>query len=257
MVYACRARKTAEAAIARLTSVDPGCRVAFAELDLASFASIRRFAEQLSAQRIDALVCNAGLVTLSYAETEEGFERTVGVSHIGHFLLTRLLMPRLLAAGAPRIVMVSSTSHKQPSKLDFSNLPMSRDSFRGMTAYGQAKLCNVLMAKSLQRRYGGQGLTACALHPGTLVTTQIGRNSLIFDLLMKLISPFTKNPSQGAATSVWAYVHEPAADIAGQYLKDCHLARSSTESNDPAVADRLWELSEGWLAAAGVLPDWP
>ena len=85
--------------------------------------------------------------------------------HIGHFLLARLLMPRLLASGAPRVVMVSSTSHKSPPKLDFTQLPMTRDNFKGMGAYGQAKLCNVLMAKSLQRRYGDRGLTACALHP--------------------------------------------------------------------------------------------
>lgn len=257
VIYACRQKHTAEAAMARVRAAHPDCTMSFAELDLASFASIRQFSERLEVDRIDALVCNAGLAGMRYSETEEGFERTVGVCHIGHFLLTRLLMPRLLAATAPRIVMVSSTSHKQPPTLDFSKLPMSKSDFKGMTAYGQAKLCNVLMAKSLQRRYGPRGLTACALHPGTLVTTDIGRDSALLGLLMKLISPFTKNPSQGAATSVWAVVHEPATDIAGQYLKDCHVARSSAESNDSAVADRLWECSEGWVVEAGAVPDWP
>ena len=176
--------------------------------------SIRRFADTLKADKIDALICNAGLALMSYAETDEGFERTVGVCHIGHFLLARLLMPRLLASGAPRVVMVSSTSHGTPAKLDFTNLPMTREKFKGMGAYGQAKLCNVLMAKSLQRRYGDRGMTACALHPGTLITTDIGRNSAIVGLLMKLVSPFTKNPAQGAATSVWGAVYEPAADLA-------------------------------------------
>ncbi len=255
VIFACRNAVSGEAAAARARTAHPGCQAEFQELDLASFASIRRFTERLKADRIDALVCNAGLVLLSWAETEEGFERTVGVCHIGHFLLARLLMTRLLASGAPRVVMVSSGSHKMPPRLDFAHLPMTRDRFKGMTAYGQAKLCNVLMAKSLQRRYGGRGLTACALHPGTLITTDIGRGSMLVGMLMKLVSPFTKNPAQGAATTVYATVHEPASDLAGQYLQDCHIEPCSDEANDPAVAQRLWELSQDWVAGAGV-PDW-
>ena len=256
VIYACRTVTGGEAAVARARAAHPGCRAEFAELDLASFASIRRFADTLKADKIDALICNAGLALMSYAETDEGFERTVGVCHIGHFLLARLLMPRLLASGAPRVVMVSSTSHGTPAKLDFTNLPMTREKFKGMGAYGQAKLCNVLMAKSLQRRYGDRGMTACALHPGTLITTDIGRNSAIVGLLMKLVSPFTKNPAQGAATSVWGAVYEPAVDLGGQYLQDCHIEPCSAEANDPAVAQRLWTFSEEWVARAGV-PGWP
>jgi WW domain-containing oxidoreductase len=257
VIYACRQPATGNAAVARARASHPACKAEFAELDLASFASIRRFAQDLQAPRIDALICNAGLATLEYTQTEEQFERTVGVCHIGHFLLARLLMPRLLAAGKPRVVMVSSTSHKTPPKLDFNRLPLPREGFKGMTAYGQAKLCNVLMAMSLQRRYEQRGLTACALHPGTLVTTDIGRNSKVFGVLMKLVSPFTKNTEQGAATSVLAVVHEPAAAIAGKYLQDCGLEPCSDEANDPIVAQRLWELSEGWVAKAGAVPDWP
>jgi WW domain-containing oxidoreductase len=144
-----------------------------------------------------------------------------------------------------------------PPQLDFAALPLTRDTFKGLTAYGQAKLCNVLMAKLLQRRYGSRGLTACALHPGTLVTTDIGRNSRLFGLLMKLVSPFTKNTDQGAATSVWALVHEPASDLEGQYLQDCRVVSCSAEANDAAVAERLWTTSEGWVARAGDIPAWP
>ena len=256
VVFACRRRATGEAAVARARAAHPGCRAEFAELDLASFASIARFAQRLQAERIDALICNAGLWLMTWAETEEGFERTVGVCHIGHFLLARWLMPRLLASGTPRIVMVSSVSHRSPAQLDFDRLPMTRASFGGMAAYGQAKLCNVLMAKALQSRYGSRGLTACALHPGTLVTTDIGRSSRIAGVLMMLVSPFTKSPAQGAATSVYATVHEPASELAGQYLQDCRVARSSAEANDPDVARRLWTVSEEWVARAGA-PVWP
>lgn len=251
VIYACRTAAGGEAAVARARAAHPGCKAEFMELDLASFASIRRFSDALEADKIDALICNAGVALMAWAETEEGFERTVGVCHIGHFLLARLLMPRLLASGAPRVVMVSSTSHRTPAKLDFNQLPMTRENFKGLAAYGQAKLCNVLMAKSLQRRYGDRRMTACALHPGTLVTTDIGRNSALFGVLMKLVRPFTKNPAQGAATSVWGAVHEPAADVAGQYLQDCHIVPCSDEANDPAVAQRLWTLSEEWITRAG------
>jgi WW domain-containing oxidoreductase len=256
VVYACRQPATAQAAIAAARAQYPGCRAEFAELDLGSFASIARCAQALDCPRIDALVCNAGLATTSWATTADGFERTVGVCHIGHFLLTRLLMPRLLAAAAPRIVMVASTSHRSPASLDFERLPMTADRFNGLAAYGQAKLCNVLMAKSLQARYGARGITACALHPGTLVSTDIGRNSLLLRALMQLVSPFTKNAVQGAATSVYAVVHEPASDIAGQYLQDCRVIPCSAAANDVTVAQRLWQASERWVATAGA-PAWP
>jgi WW domain-containing oxidoreductase len=257
VIFACRNRASGEAAIARTRAVHPAAKVELAELDLASFASIRRCADALQADKIDALVCNAGVSLMDYAETEDGFERVVGVCHIGHFLLARLMMPRLLAAGAARVVMVSSGSHAMPPKLDFANFPMQRAAFKGLTAYGQAKLCNLLMAKSLQRRYGSRGLTACALHPGTLIATEIGRHSRVVGALIWLLKPFTKTRAQGAATSVYGVVHEPASDIAGQYLIDCRVAKSSAESNDPAVAERVWSLSEEWVKKAGSVPAWP
>lgn len=255
VILACRQRTSGEAAVERARAAHPGCKAEFAQLDLASFAVIRRFAEQLDAERIDALICNAGLYAPSWAETEEGFERTVGVCHIGHFLLARWLMPRLLATAAPRVVMVASESH-QRLKLDFARLPLTRESFRDMIAYSQAKLCNVLTAKALQSRYGSRGLVACALHPGSFVTTGIGRHSFAVGALIKLVSPFTKNPAQGAATSVYATIHEPASDLAGQYLENCHVAQCSAEANDAAVAQRLWVASEKWVERAGA-PAWP
>ena len=256
VVFACRQAASGEAAVARARAKHPKCRAEFAELDLASFASIRRFADQLQAESIDALICNAGLSILAWAETEEGFERTVGVCHIGHFLLARLLLPRLLASGAPRVVMVSSLSHRSPPKLDFAMLPMTRDNFKGMTAYGQAKLCNVLMAKELQRRYGSRGLMACALHPGTLITTDIGRNSKLVGALIKLVSPFTKNPRR-ARRRAFTRRSRTGGGTGGAHLQDCRVVECSAEANDPTVAQRLWQRSDEWVGRAGTLPDWP
>lgn len=257
VIYACREPGTGQAAVVRIRAMYPDARAEFAELDLSSFASIRRFVDTLVTERVHTLVCNAGLSRMNFAATAEGHERTVGVCHIGHFLLTRLLMPKLLAAPAPRVVMVSSNSHKLPARLDFAKFPMSKENFNGLTAYGQAKLCNVLMAKSLQHRYGRRGLVACALHPGTLIATEIGRHSAVVGVLIKLIRPFTKTRSQGAATTVWAVVHEPAAELAGQYLLDCHVSPSSAESNDSDVAERVWQLTEGWIRSVDSVPEWP
>lgn len=246
VIFACRNSVTGEAAVARVQQRHPNCRAEFLALDLASTASIREFCKSLNAEKIDALICNAGLAPTRYQETEERVERTVGVCHYGHFLLTKILMPRLLACGSPRVVMVSSESHRMPRTLEFERLPLHRNNFKFMVAYGQAKLCNVLFANELQRRYGSQGLTACSLHPGTLVTTEIGRSSGLMSVLMKLISPFTKTANQGAATSVYCATHKPAEDFQGQYFSHCQNVRSSKEANDPVVAKRLWDLSEQW-----------
>ncbi len=260
---ACRDAAKGEDAAARIRAAHAAADVRPAVLDLASFASIRAFAEALGDEPIDVLVANAGLATTDFATTEEGIERTVGVCHFGHFLLVRLLISRLLAAPAPRVVMVSSESHRAPRRLDFERFPMTAANFRGLVAYGQAKLCNVLFARALQTRYGERGLMACSLHPGTLVTTDIGRGNAFFGLLMRLVSPFTKSCSQGAATSVWAATHEPATALAGAYLRDCAVDESTPESRDPATAERLWALSDELIearlaedAAAG-LPAWP
>jgi WW domain-containing oxidoreductase len=252
VVLACRSHASGAAAVAGIMARHPAASARFAPLDLASLANVRAFCDQLADSRIDALICNAGSVSTTYLETADGFERTVGVCHIGHFLLVQRLLPRLLAAGQPRVVMVSSESHRHPKRLDFARLPLRADNYSTMVAYGQAKLCNALMARELQRRYGAQGLMACSLHPGTLVTTEIGRESALMRALMKLVSPFTKNANQGAATSVFAVVHEPASAIAGLYLADCHPRSTTPEVENVDVARRLWALSEQWVAAGAV-----
>jgi len=255
-IFACRSAAKGADAVKRVKATHPNSGAEARVLDLGSFASIGRFCAELDAPRVDALICNAGLSVAGWQGTEEGFEVTVGICHVGHFLLARLLMPRLLASGNPRVVVVASESHRMPAKLDFDRLPLPKEKFGSLTAYGQAKLCNVLMAKSLQKKYGARGLTACSLHPGTLVTTDIGRNSAVVGLLIKLVSPFAKTPAQGASTTMVGLVHEPATEVAGEYLMQCRPARSSQESNDPSVADRLWEKSQAWVARANA-PEWP
>ena len=251
VMLACRSLATGDAAASRIREAHAGADVSCQQLDLASMPAIRAFTEALDDTPIDILVCNAGSMSLEYVETEQGFERTLGVCHIGHFLLVKLLMSRLLASGTPRVVMVSSIAHQNPKTLDFDNLPYSKDTYAVMGAYGQAKLCNILMALELQNRYGEQGLTACSVHPGNMVTTDFGRESGFMKFAFKLMSPFTKNANQGAATSVLCAVHEPASDLAAGFFSHCQPAKCTPEARDATVARRLWERTEQWVEPFG------
>jgi len=249
VVVACRNETTGQAAADKInqsnsTLTDAG-KAGFLKLDLASAESIQHFCQEIESPTIDILICNAGLVASQYEQTLEGLEKTVGVCHYGHFLLTALLLPKLLAAPESRVVMVSSESHRSPKNLDFDLFPLPPEKFKMMLAYGQAKLANVLMANELQRRYAGAGLTAGSLHPGTLISTEIGRASVVMSVLMKLISPFTKNPSQGASTTICCAL-EDSARVSGQYFSHCQPARMTKEAADPETSRKLWALSEKW-----------
>lgn len=246
VLLACRSAEKGKNAAQRIRDAHPKADVAFVQLDLASIDSIRNFTENLEEPSIDVLIGNAGVVNAKYREIDGGIEHTVGVSHLGHFLLVRGLLPKLLASGGGRVVMVGSESHRSPRTLDFENFPLRADNFSSLKSYGQAKLCNTLFANELQRRYGDQGLTACSLHPGNLVTTEIGRDSLLTRIAMMLASPFTKSSAQGAATSVTCAVHPDSTAIAGKYYSHCQPIRMSREAENPEVAKRLWELTESW-----------
>ncbi len=252
VVLACRSIDKARDAVAGIQARHPDARAQGLALDLASVASVKRFCDELPFETIDVLVCNAGLVPDRYQETEEGIELCVGVCHYGHFVLSRLLLDRLLKSGDARVVMVSSESHRSPAQLDFDRFPLSRNTFSTLTAYGQAKLCNVLFANELQRRHGAEGLSACSLHPGALITTEIGRYSGLLGLLVRLVSPFTKNPDQGAATTVYCAARAAPEEIQGSYFSHCAKVDSSRAANDPEVARRLWALSEEFCRAHGV-----
>ena len=244
VIFACRTPDKGRAAVAATQDAHPGCKATFKALDLSSFESIRAFCNGLEFSDLDVLICNAGLFSSDYKTTAEGIEMTVGVCHFGHFLLVNLLQQKLKNSEKGRVVMVASESHRMPARLDFDRFPLEEKDFSQFVAYGQAKLANVLFANELQRRSGSDGITACSLHPGTMVTTNIGHDSLIASVTMKLMSFFTKNANQGAATSVFCALCPDESYIAGKYFSDCRPKKASTEAQDEKVAARLWQLSE-------------
>ncbi len=250
VILACRDSAAGADALERTLSAHPGSIAEVSALDLGSRQSIRDFAARMDADSIDTVICNAGVYGGPYQEVDGGIERTVGVCHVGHFLLIQELLPKLLAQGGGRVVMVASQSHRSPRKLDFHRLPLTAAQYSGLVAYGQAKLCNVLFANELHRRYGAEGLTACSLHPGSMMLTNIARSSRLASFAMKLISPFTKGLSTGAATSIVCATHPHPEEIAGRYFSDCRPTPASAEARDADVAQRLWEQTEQWLGVS-------
>lgn len=250
-IATCRSIEKAVSTKQRLLQAHPGASVETAVMDLASLDSVNDFCTQMADRKIDTVICNAGVMVPTYGQTRDGFEQTVGVCHVGHFLLVTKLLPTLLNAPAPRIVVVSSESHRASPRLDFAALPYPKEQFRPMKAYGQAKLCNALMAVELHRRFANQGLTACYLHPGTMVTTDMGRDSALARFAMLLASPFTKTANQGAATSVFCATWDNCSELGGNYFSHCARAKPSAEARSEETARRLWEVSERWLREKG------
>jgi len=227
-------------------------RLVVMPLDLASFASIRAFASDLldRSDRLDVLVNNAGLVLRQRRETADGFEMTFGVNHLGHFLLTDLLLDRLRAGESARIVNVSSDAHKQARNgLDFDDLQSTRR-YRGFAVYSKSKLANILFTRELARRLDGTNVTVNALHPG-FAASRFGRDGdtgRLGDVAMLVTRPFAINAAQGALTSIHVASSPDVDGITGQYFSKCALATPSRAAQDDDAARRLWDASEQLIA---------
>jgi NAD(P)-dependent dehydrogenase (short-subunit alcohol dehydrogenase family) len=216
--------------------------------DLADLASVRAGASELldRYEHIHVLVNNAGLVLSDRHETADGYEATFGTNHLGPFLLTRLLTDRLIASAPARVVNVASTAHRSARKgLDFDDL-QSTGHYRGMEAYSRSKLANILFTTELARRLSGTGVTANALHPGTVASgfARDGDASGVLAFGVKLIKPFILTPEKGARTTVYLASSPEVADTTGKYFVKCRVENPSPAAQDEAAAARLWTSSE-------------
>lgn len=210
--------------------------------DLSSLAEVRRLAAELSAQlpRLDVLIHNAGAMHAARRVTPDGLELTFAANHLAPWLLTRLLWPRLVEAGA-RVVTVASEAHRI-APLDLGDLQSER-AYSAWTAYGRSKLCNVLFAAELARRAAGTGVTSNSLHPG-VVATGFGRNDGgLNKLLFTAIRPFLLSAEKGARTSIHVASAPGLAGVTGRYFKDSREARPSAAARDERAAGALWEAS--------------
>jgi len=239
----------------------PG-KVEVAALDLASLASVRAFASEVIARhpRLHGLVNNAGVMNTPAGRTTDGFETQLGTNHLGHYLLTELLLPALEQAAPSRIVNVSSCYHDKAmgreGRIDFDDLHFERRKYDGWAAYAQSKLANVLHARHLARRLDGRGVTPVSVHPGW-VRTNLIRHSMpvwVQDLVLKPILRLVGmiEPWEGAQSTLYALLSPEIDRHAGACFSQVGFYREKSaqaggwplrspnpHAHDDASAERL------------------
>jgi retinol dehydrogenase-12 len=245
LAIVCRNRSRGEAVLERIAEETGNRDLELFVADLESQAQIRRVSAELLTRysRIDVLLNNAGVTNLRRSTTVDGIETVFAVNHLASFLLTGLLLDRILATPHSRIVNVASDAYKF-GRIDFDDLGHEQ-SYRWMRVYGQSKLANILFTQELARRIEGSGTTVNALHPGG-VSTGLGSNNggLLHKLVMGLLKPFMKTPEQGAQTSLFLATSPDVAASSGQYYNNCRVAQLPQEARDAETARRLWQVSE-------------
>lgn len=259
VVLAVRSTQKGQAAAETIRRAVPDAQVEVMALDLGDLSSVRAFAEQFTRQHtaLPLLINNAGVMALPYRRTADGFEMQFGTNHLGHFALTGLLLPLILAAPGARVVNVSSSAH-QFGKIDFDNLDGTK-SYRPWTAYGQSKLANLLFTYTLQQRFRDAGADAIAVgcHPG-YATTNLQTagprmsGSRIGEAVMELNNRlFGQSAAEGALATLYAAT---SPDVrGGDYIGPLGLLhmrgapgkdRARPQAYDAVVAARLWQVSE-------------
>lgn len=252
VVMAARDQGKNENAAASIRAAYSDAKLESLILDLGSLKSVRLAAAEFMARNVPlhGLILNAGIMATPLGHTVDGFEQQFGVDHLGHFLLARDLLPRLVESAPARVVVLSSAGH-QMGDVDFDDVNFERRDYEPFLAYGAAKTCNVLHAVEIDRRYRDQGVRAFAVHPG-VIHTELGRYmtdetmaSLISRLSERPVEMAWKSPEQGAATSVWVATSSLLDGRGGEYCEDCNVSA--------VVADG--ELNEGGVAARAVDPE--
>ena len=257
--------KKAEAVAGRIRAAQPAARLEVRSLELDRPDSVRAFAKGWLAEHrvLHLLLNNAGVMACPLARTPEGFELQFATNHLGHFLLTALLVPALRAGAPARVACTSSGGHRF-SPVVFEDIHFERRPYDKWAAYGQAKSANVLFAVELDRRLAASGVRAFAIHPGGIVT-ELGRHLDAADIASiraradersKGGKAYWKTPEQGAATQLFAATAPELDGRGGLYLEDVQVSGvvpcpqgvgCSPWALDPEAAEELWALSESTL----------
>jgi NAD(P)-dependent dehydrogenase (short-subunit alcohol dehydrogenase family) len=248
VVAVSRDRVRGEAALAEIRSRSGNPTVELLLGDLGVQSGVRRVAADFREKHdhLHVLVNNAGAAFPDRKLTADGIERTFALNHMGYFLLTDLLLDLLKGSAPARIVNVASVGHKQWRKAEFD--PKHEQGFSTFSAYAQSKLANILFTAELGRRLQGTGVTVNCLHPGGVATNiWTAADSIASKLIGILGKPFMLTPAQGAETMVFLASDPSVADVTGQYFYKKRAVRPSRLGQDPALAHKLWELSEHLL----------
>lgn len=267
VIMGCRRLSEGEKAKQALLTHHPSSQIDLLELDLANLASVRNFAETFRARydQLHGLVNNAGVMFTPRGQTKDGFETQLGVNHLGHFLLTELLLPLLKKSAPSRLVILSSCYHDKAQgregRIDFDDLNFEKRPYDGWTAYAQSKLANLLHAKHLGKQLANTGVTVASVHPGW-VRTNLHRTWIPLWIQNGLLKPVLRlagmiEPWEGAQTTLYTLLSPTVENHNGAYFSQKGMYRTkeaekggwplqspNPNAHDDGVAERLYQISK-------------
>ena len=240
-----RSEEKTRAAMDDIAATAPGADLEYLHLDLANLATVRESAAEFLArdEPLDVLINNAGLAGL-HGTTADGFEMAFGTNHVGPFLFTQLLLDRLKAADAARVVNVASDAHYGAKGIDWDAVRQPTVTRIGFAEYGVSKLANVLHAQELGRRLAGTNVTTYSLHPGVIASDVWRQTPRLIGGVMKL---FMKSTADGAKTSLYCATSPDVAQQSGLYYEKSK-PKDPSPVVTPELASELWDRTEAWVA---------
>jgi NAD(P)-dependent dehydrogenase (short-subunit alcohol dehydrogenase family) len=251
VIMACRDSKKAEQAAKEIIKLTKNKNVDVEFLDLSDLDTVRSFANKMNEtlDRLDILVNNAGIMMTPKWETKQGYEIQFGTNHLGHFLLTNLLIDIMVKTGSARVINVSSLAHNH-FQINWDDINL-KTNYNTIAAYSQSKIANILFTKELANKYGDKGVLCFSLHPGAVRTElmKYAGEGLFrwFPYLLRIVYPFwmivTKSSKEGAQTSIFLAVEDEISKYNGYYFSDCKPKQPSKFARNQENASRLWEMS--------------
>lgn len=242
---ACRSSEKAQFVIDEFSTFPMIGKIEYLELDLANLNSVKNCAKAFLSKglALHLLINNAGIAGIK-GQTVQGFEMTMGVNHLGHFLLTQELLPVLIASSPARIVNVASRAHFYAKGIDFAGVHKPTGSRLGIKEYCESKLANVLFSKELSKRLKGTGVSTYAVHPG-VVASSLWR--AVPEPLRSLMKLFMISNNSGSKTTLHCATSSRTAFESGNYYADCRSKKPSQVALDSNLASELWAKSSDWV----------
>ena len=244
VVIVARNRKKGEATVSEIRQATGNQNVNLIVADLSSMMSVRGLASTFLGEypKLHVLINNAGTYLPKRITTADGYEAVFATNHLGHFLLTSLLLDLLKSSAPSRIINVTSEAHRG-AEIDFEDL-MQEKKYSAFKAYHQSKLANVLFTYQLAKVLEGTGVTVNCLHPG-VVRTGFGKDmGGLFSISVKLAGPFMMSPAKAAQALVYMASAPELENVSGKHFAKGKEKESSRESHDMHAAERLWQVSE-------------
>ncbi len=242
VIMVCRDQKKGELARDEISRTKENQSIDLMISDFSSLDSVRKLANEFTKKydKLHVLVNNAGLIIGKRIITTDKLETTFQVNYLSHFLLTNLLLDTLKASAPSRVVNVSSTAHYL-GHMDFADLQGEKH-YSAMKSYSQSKLAQVLFTHELAERTRGSGVTVNSVHPGA-VRTHWGDEAGLLGIGIRLARPFMISSSKGAKTPIYVATSPDIEAITGEYFSKSKITKSSFESYDESISNKLWDLS--------------